>query len=134
MANNSSGFFPTSITKKQAKDAGMAVTLILLIIGFFTGNDIFYKIAIPVLIIDMIVPMFYYPFAIIWFGLSTLLGTVVSKILLSVVFFVLVLPIGLLRRLLGKDSLKLKDFKKTKKSVMKTRNQFFSPADLEKPF
>lgn len=134
MTNRSSRFFSTSITKDQAKDSGMAIMLILMLIGFFTENDLFYKIAIPVLLINMIYPMFYYPFAIFWFGFANMLGTIVSKILLSVVFFIIVLPIALLRRLLGKDSLLLKKFKKSNESVMKTRNQTFVAADLEKPF
>ncbi len=134
MTNRSSRFFSTSITKDQAKDSGMAIMLILMLIGFFTENDLFYKIAIPVLLMNMIYPMFYYPFAIFWFGFANMLGTIVSKILLSVVFFIIVLPIALLRRLLGKDSLLLKKFKKSNESVMKTRNQTFVAADLEKPF
>lgn len=134
MTDRSSKFFTTSITKDQAKDSGMAIVLILLLIGFFAKDDLFYKLAIPVLLMNMIFPIFYYPFAIFWFGLSNLLGTIVSKILLSLVFFIIVLPVALLRQLLGKDSLLLKKFKKSSKSVMKIRNQTYVAADLEKPF
>ena len=134
MTNRSSMFFPTSITKDQAKDSGMAIVLILMLIGFFTRNDLFYRIAIPVLLMNMIFPMFYYPFAIFWFGFSKLLGTIVSKILLSVVFFIIVLPVAILRRLFGKDTLLLKKFKKGSETVMKTRNHTYVAADLEKPF
>ena len=134
MTDRSSWFFSTSITKDQAKDSGMAIVLILLLIGFFTKDDLYYKIAIPVLLMNMIFPMFYYPFAIFWFGLSNLLGTIVSKILLLVIYLIIVLPVALLRQLLGKDSLLLKEFKKSSESVMKTRNQIYVAADLEKPF
>lgn len=134
MLNRSSGFFSTSISKEQAKDSGMAIVLILLVIGYFTNDDIYYKIAIPVLLMNMIFPGFYYPFAVFWFGLSNLLGTIVSKVLLSLVFIIVVLPIALLRRLLGKDTLLLKKFKKSSESVMKTRKHTYVAADLEKPF
>ncbi len=134
MTNRSSRFFSTSITKDQAKDSGMAIMLILMIIGLYTKNDLFYKLAFPVLLMNMIYPMFFYPFAIFWFGFANMLGTIMSKILLSVVFFVIVMPIALLRRLLGKDTLLLKEFKKSNESVMKTRNQTYVAADLEKPF
>lgn len=134
MTNRSSRFFSTSITKDQAKDSGMAIMLILMIIGLYTKNDLFYKLAFPVLLMNMIYPMFFYPFAIFWFGFANMLGTIMSKILLSVVFFVIVMPVALLRRLLGKDTLLLKEFKKSNESVMKTRNQTYVAADLEKPF
>ncbi|MCK4664756.1 MAG: hypothetical protein KAT68_17935 [Bacteroidales bacterium] len=134
MTQRRSRFFSTSITKDQAKDSGMAIVLILMLIGFFAKDDLFYRIAIPVLLMNMIFPMFYYPFSILWFGLSNLLGTIVSKILVSVVFFIIVIPVALLRRLFGKDSLLLKKFKKSSESVMKTRNQTYVVTDLEKPF
>ena len=127
-------YFPRTISKKQASDTGMAAVLILLLIGLFTQNNIYYKIAIPVLIMNMTFPMFYYPFAIIWLGLSHILGTIVSKIILSIVYFVMVVPTGLFRRIIGKDSLQLSKFKKTSTSVMQTRDHNFSSEDIEKPY
>lgn len=127
-------YFPTTISNKQASDTGMAIMLILLLIGFFTKNDVYYKIAIPVLIINMTFPRFYYLFAIIWFGFSKILGTLMSKIILTIVYLVLVIPVGLFRRLLGKDSLKLSEFKKGDNSVMMTRNYTFTAKDIEKPY
>jgi len=127
-------FFPTTISKKQASDSGMAAVLILLLIGFFTNNDLYYKIAIPLLVINMTVPMFYYPFAVLWFGFSQVLGTVVSKIVLTVIYIIIVIPIGVSRRLLGKDSLKLSEFKKSKSTVMQIRNYSFLSKDIENPY
>ncbi len=128
------GIFPSKITKKQAGDTGMAIVLILLLLGLFTKNIIFYKIAIPVLIINMIVPMFYYFFAIIWLGFSQLLGMIVSNILLTVIYIVMVIPVSLIRKIMGKDTLLLREFKKGTNSVMKVRDYTFSPVDIEKPF
>ena len=127
-------YFPRTISKKQAADTGMAAVLILLLIGLFTQNNLYYKIAIPVLVINMTFPMFYYPFAVIWLGFSHILGTVVSKIILTIVYIIMVMPLGLIRRLLGKDSLQLSEFKKDTRSVMKTRDYIFSSKDIEKPY
>ncbi|MFH6767275.1 SxtJ family membrane protein [Gaetbulibacter aquiaggeris] len=128
------GYFPRTISTKQAADTGMAAVLLLLLIGLFSHNNLYYKIAIPVLIMNMTFPMFYYPFAIIWLGLSQLLGTIVSKIILSIIYFILVIPVGVFRRLLGKDSLQLSQFKKGKTSVMQTRNHTFVSEDIENPY
>ncbi len=124
-------YFPTNISKKQASDTGMAMVLILLIIAMLTDNNIYSLISIPALIINMTFPSFYYPFAVIWLGLSHLIGTVVSKILLTIVFILVVLPIGLLRRLLGKDSLQLLNFKKSSQTVMKVRDYSFTTDDIK---
>lgn len=127
-------YFQKIISKKQAADTGMALMLILLLVGVVTQNDYYYKIAIPVLIINMTAPKFYYPFAIIWLGFSQLLGTVVSKIILTIVYFIILLPIGIFRRLLGKDSLQLTEFKKGNGTVMKSRDYNYLSKDIEKPY
>ncbi len=127
-------YFSTDISKKQASDTGMAMVMILLIIAMLTEKDLFLIMAILSLITNMTIPMIFYPVAVIWLGISHLLGTVVSKIILTLVFFILVMPVGLLRKIIGKDDLKLKEFKKSSSSVMIIRNQLFSKLDIEKPY
>jgi polyferredoxin len=126
--------FSTDIDKKQATDTGMAMVLILLLIGYFTGEVTYFKLSIPILILNMIYPMLFYPLAIFWFGLSHLIGGLVSKVLLTLVFFTILLPIGLIRRILGKDSLHLKAWKKDSTSAMTDRNKTFTSEDLVDPF
>ena len=44
----------------------------------------------------------------IWFKFGILLGKIVSPIILGIIFFFVVTPIGLIMRILGKDLLNLK--------------------------
>jgi hypothetical protein len=123
-------------TKEQCKDTGMAMVLILLILALWKHQSAltFVKIAVVVLVVDMTYPPIFKPFAVVWFGISHLLGMIMSRILLSIVFFAVVMPIGVLRRVMGKDSLQLKTFKASTASVMAIRNHAFAAADLEKPY
>ena len=50
----------------------------------------------------------------LWFKLGLLLGSIVAPIFMAFVYFVTVLPTGLIMRLLGKDLLKQKLDKNTK--------------------
>jgi hypothetical protein len=127
-------YFSTDISKKKCSDAGMAAVLIMLLIGLFTKKVIFYQIGIPLLVINMIIPAFFYPFAILWFGISGLMGDILSGIILSIVYIFVVIPVGLIRILAGKDPLKLREFKKADHSVMISRDHLYVPSDLEKPF
>ena len=126
--------FPTRITKNQAKDTGMAMVLLCLILGLLTGTGWLFTLAIPVLVLTMIVPRVYYPVAVVWLGISHLVGTVVSRVLLTAVFFAVVVPVGLIRRMLKKDSLQLREFGRGKGSVMKVRDHLYVPADIDKPY
>lgn len=126
--------FSKKISKDQATDTGMALMLVLLLIGLFTHNVVYYKVSIPVLIINMTFPKAYYPIAVVWFGLSSFLGNIVSKVILTIVFLLLVVPVGLVRKFLGKDTLQLTKFKKGRESVMETRNHYFTKESIEKPY
>jgi hypothetical protein len=128
------GFFWGNISRDQAKDGGMAVVLILLILGMVLNQKNVYAYAMAALIVNMIIPGIYKPFTKTWFMLANFLGTIMSKVLLTVVYIVLVLPVGLIIRLLGKDSLKLKQFKKDLSSVFKERNHEFRSPDIENPY
>ena len=112
----------------------MAMVLILLIIALFSLDFAYVKLALIVLVLTMTIPLIFKYIAVIWFGLSHLLGTVVSKILLTLVFFLVVTPMGLIRKILGFDSLKLKEFKKATGSVMQSRDITFKKDDIDKPF
>ncbi len=122
------------ITTEQCKDSGLALVLITLICFLVWKQPILIPLAIAFLLVTMTYPPIFKPFAIFWFALSTALGTVVSKIILTLLFYLLVFPIGLLRRTMGKDAMQIKDWKKSKKSVFHIRDHRFDSKDLENPY
>ncbi len=127
-------FFKQKMTKDQSRDSGMAMVLLLLLFYLKTRRDGLLYAAAVLHVVNMIVPRIFTPIAVLWLGLSHVLGTVMSKVLLSVLYFGLVTPIGALRRLLGKDSLQLRAFKASEESAMTVRNHLFVGHDIEKPY
>lgn len=127
-------FSMRNITKDHSRDTGMAMVLLLLILYIRTKRDGMLWAAIALHVVNMMVPRIYAPIAVVWLGFSHLLGTVMSRILLSILFFGVVTPIGILRRLFGKDSLNLRAFKASEESVMLVRNHIFVSRDIEKPY
>lgn len=134
MSRKNDHIFPRRISRSQARDTGMAMVLICLLLSHFLESDVYIKIAIAALVVNMVFPMFYRYIAVVWLGLSHLIGMVVSRILLTLVFFLIVTPVGLARRLFGIDSLRIRKFKKGGGSVMHQRDIVFTREDLEKPF
>ena len=65
------------------------ISLIFLVLGFFNS-----KILTPL--------------NKLWFKFGIFLGKIVSPIIMGIIFFLVVTPIGLLMRLLGKDLINLK--------------------------
>jgi hypothetical protein len=121
-------------TRDQAKDTGMAVVLILLIAALARKKFGYVDIAIVVHVINMIAPQVFRPAAVVWFGFSHVMGNVVSRLIMAIVFFLVVTPIGVWRRLSGADALQLKPFKAGRGSVMEERNHTFTGKDIEQPY
>jgi len=127
-------FSMKKITKQQSQDTGMAIVLLVLLIDLKLKQQGVLIIAMSFHVLNILFPMIYKPAAVVWLGFSHLLSMVTSKILLSVLFFGVVTPIGLLRRLFGKDSLRLHAFKVSQDTVMLKRNHQFSSQDIERPY
>jgi hypothetical protein len=123
-----------TITAEQCKDSGLALVLISLICYQLWKPPVLIPLAIAFLLVTMTYPPIFKPFARFWFALSTALGTVVSKIILTLLFFAMVLPVGLARRALGKDAMQIKCWKKGNGSVFRQRDHSFSAKDLEHPY
>jgi hypothetical protein len=126
--------FNTKMTPAQRRDTGMAMVLLALLLHLWLGHHTLLLAAIVLQVVTMTVPGVYRPVAVVWFGLSHVLGAIVAKLLMFVVFFLIVTPVGMIRRALGKDSLRLRHFKKDDKSVMWERNYTFTARDLERPY
>ena len=122
------------ITPLQCRDSCLALTFLLLLIWFFTKNAYPVYAAILLLLIGMVVPVAMQPLAWVWFGLSHLLGQVMSRLLFGIVWLLLVLPVGLLRRLLGKDALRLRLWKRSDASCFVERAHVFTAEDLKTPY
>lgn len=125
---------PREITIDQARDTGQAMALLCLIILIFFKQASFAGIALIVLLINMLRPQVYKPLAKWWFALSNLLSRIVPRILLGVLFYMMVTPVGLIRRMLGKDPLQLRKWKKGRESVLRERNHTLRAKDIINPF
>jgi hypothetical protein len=122
-----------NISSRQALDSGLALVLIMLLLSIFI-DQYYSKPAILLLLICMIYPNIFKPFAYIWFKLSAILGYVASKVLLSIVFFAIVMPISLIRRICGFDSMKLKAWQSNDQSVFIMRDHLFTSEDINSPY
>lgn len=124
----------THFTRKEHSDSGLALLLITLILSFWVNQYLLAQIAIAEVLILLIAPVLIFPFTFLWLNLSELLGWVMSKLILFLVFSIFVVPVALFRRMLGKDSLSLKKFKRNSDSAFIDRNHNYTKIDLTTPY
>ena len=123
-----------ALTCKECVDSAMSLILVFLILMVFTHNLFYVTSAIILLLFTMTIPTVFKPFAFIWLNFSKLLGGIISRLLLSIIFYVLVTPVGLIRRLLCNDTLKIKAFKDGPHSVFNTPCHLYTKDDIIHPY
>ncbi|MGO4293622.1 SxtJ family membrane protein [Chitinophaga sp. RAB17] len=122
------------ITRQQCIEFGQVVVLAAIVAALYYRNFQLVALALGALTITILVPQLFHPLAWIWFGFSKILGEINIRVLLTLVFVLVVLPVGLWRKLRGRDSLLLRRFKKDDASVMVVRNHLYTKEDLQHTF
>lgn len=120
----------TSFSKKEHVDSGLALLLLTLLLGLWLNPQVAIRIAIAEIVVILSVPVILYPFTFLWLNLSELLGSIMSRVLLTLIFIVFVCPVGLIRKAMGKDTLLLRKFKKEEHSVFTERNHSYIKSDF----
>jgi hypothetical protein len=122
------------ITKKQCMEFGLVTILVSIFLAIYLKQNIFVKGAFILTLITIIIPIVFYPFAAVWFWLSKVLSVVGSRVLLTIVFFIVVTPIGLIRKIMHRNNMNIDQFKKSTKSVMINRDHLYTTGDLTDTF
>jgi hypothetical protein len=100
-------------TRKELRHFGLLVGAVFTVIGLwplvFRGESLrLWAIGIGGLLIAFggILPQFLAPIHKGWMWVGQILGWINTRILLSIVFYAMVTPIGLVLRLMGKDTMR----------------------------
>ena len=103
-----------STEKSSEKSFGIVFSIVFLVIALYplTNSDNFHIWAIIIsalfLLLAFIMPQILALPNKLWFKFGILLGSITAPIVMALVYFIAVLPTGLIMRLLGKDLLKQK--------------------------
>lgn len=118
----------------QVYGSGLALIIIFVLLYIFLEKRIFFYSANFLTVTLLIWPKPFRYFGIFWFGLGDVLGFIVSKIILILIYFVIVIPVGWIIRKKIRSNMQIQHFGKNSDSVFRTREYLFSVKDFSKPF
>ena len=122
--------------KNSNKSFGVLFFIVFLLIALwplFKGDSLriwSLLIAVIFLVLGLLNSKILNPFKRIWIKFGEILGKVIAPLVLSIVYFIVITPIGLLLRIFGKDLLGIKFLKKKSywikrdKDLGSMKNQF----------
>ena len=127
-------------TPKALRDFGLIMAVMLIIMFGFVLPLLFgystpywpFIAAFIFAVVALIRPVLLAPVNRVWLKISDVLGWINTRLVMGIMFFLLIAPIGLLMRLFGKDTLskELSDQQKSYRIITKVRDK----KHLEKPF
>ena len=129
-----------SVERGSERSFGFVFTVAFLLIAtvpFFTTGKTHYWALIAGSVVGLITlfyPSLLKPFNILWFKFGMLLGAIIAPIVMMVIFFVVVTPIGLLMRIFGKDPLRLKKHPEVESYWIKRESNPENPSSMKDQF
>ena len=126
-------------TKKDLRNFGFTIGSILLVIAlilFFKEKDsdvYFFLIGLAFILSGIVLSFILKPFYKIWMTFAVIIGWIMTRIILAILFFIIITAIGVLARLFGKDFLNLKPDNRDSFWNMRNRDRELNQ-DYEKQF
>ena len=113
--------------EKDIRIFGITMGIILLIIAAFLflkekdSFQLFIYIAGSFISLGFLIPIILKPIYLVWMIFAVILGWFMTRVIISLLYYIIITPIGLFLRIIGKDLLDLKE-QKNKKSYWNIRN------------
>jgi len=115
--------------KAKTYEAILVITTGFIVLYLLTKKMPFAVVALSVSIISLISYYIAEKIEWLWMKLSEGMGFVSSKVILSIVFFLFLLPISLVYKIFNKDKLNIK--KRNRLSVYTERNHKYTAAEMD---
>ena len=100
--------------KSDLRKFGLTVGIVLMIIAGLLfwkekeSSQIFFGVGAIILLTTITIPVILKPVYSIWMVLGIIIGWIMTRIILSLLFYIILTPIGLVLRLFGKQVLELR--------------------------
>jgi hypothetical protein len=117
------------MSKADRLKAILTITAGFLVLHLLFKKDVFLYIATGIALVALIFPFVAKGIVWLWYKMAEILGWINSRILLTLVFFVFLVPISFLYRLTTRNPLQLK--KKNNKSLYNTRDHLYKKEDFK---
>lgn len=122
--------------KKEAHDFGIIIGIVLLIIGcvnYFKGHELYsylFSGSALFFFLSLLLPRVLFPLQKTWMTLAVIMGWIVSRVIISILFHIIFTLIGLLGKLFGKHFLVLEIGRKGKSYWVSKNNDKERRIDL----
>ncbi len=126
--------------KKELREFGIVVGVVF---GFIGGSlwwrhkehyIYFFILSLFFILSGLLIPIILKPIQKIWMAVGLIIGAVMTRVILCLLFYVVVTPLGLLNKMTSKDSLNLRFNKELQTYWIKRKKESFNKLNYERQF
>lgn len=122
------------IDREKCKDTALVFSFASLILYQYLEQRLYLTAAFILLLIALLFPLAMKPVATVWFKTAEVLNKVMSKILLTLIFYFIVSPLAIVRKVVTRDELQIRKWPTDEDSMLVDRKVRFSKEELKHPF
>jgi hypothetical protein len=122
---------PKELTDSKVLETICVLAIVSLIVGFVFALQIFFIIALVLLLIGIFIKKIAFIIAEGWLKFAHILGAFNTKVILTLIFFLFLTPIAILYRIVKGDSMKLRRKNRAEKSYWIEKNHKYAAKDME---
>jgi len=117
--------------KRELRQFGITIGVVLGLLGMWCvwrGKEGSYPLLISAIVffsLGFIFPLLLKPVQKLWMSLAILMGWLMTRVIITILFYLVVTPIGILARVCGKDFLNTK--------IDRNANSYWSPREIAGP-
>lgn len=127
-------------TRKELREFGLivgAVFGLLATLFFLRGKNFysyFYAISMFLVLFGLIAPVILLPIQKIWMTFAIVIGFFVTRVILGILFYSVITPIGIVMKAIGKDMLNINFSDKSDSYWIKRNNENINKESYEKQY
>ncbi len=127
-------FAHLKLTVEKDKDVGLVMTSVLLVLSLRSTHEFTVMAALFTALLSVLLPAALRPVSFVWYRFSVALGSVMSRVVLTLVFFLVITPVGWIKNVFSGKRMLSERWKKDDHSLFTVRDKLFSAEDISHPF
>lgn len=122
------------LTREKQLEVILTISLGLIVLFFISKNKYVLFASLAVGALGLLSDKVSFGISSLWLKFGEILGAVTSKIILSAIFFLVLVPVALLSKIARKHARFFHPFEKKSDSYYHIRNHRYTTKDLENPW
>lgn len=122
------------MSEAEVRNIGLAFAVVFLVAGLYTEGKVLLAVSVLFFVAAVAAPHILQPFCVMWQTFTNIVGDMFLTLVISVIFVLVITPIGVVRRIVTGNQLFFRRNTESKENAFYSRVHKLTAADLRYPY